>query len=173
MGLFNQILGAINDPNKEASGSQLMDIISTVKQVSNSMGVDSGTTQTAMSMLGGHVRSALQEKREANGNQAVQEIINQFAGTSPNLQAVQALFSLSQINDIVQNISEKTGFDAAQLQNFLPTLVPIILNLLKAGNDTENSNSASNNILNSFLDTDGDGDVDIADAMGMASRFLK
>ena len=38
---------------------------------------------------------------------------------------------------------------------------------------TQNPEQGSNNVLNSFLDADGDGDVDIADFMGMASRFLK
>lgn len=173
MGLFDQIVGAINNPNQEASGSQLMNILGTVQQLSSSMGVDAGTTQTTMSMLGGYVRSALQEKKAEGGTEVVQQIVNQFAGTNPNSQAVESLFSAPQINDIVQTISQKTGFDASQLQNLLPTLIPIILNLLKTGNNTQNPNPASNNVLNSFLDADGDGDVDIADAMGMASRFFK
>lgn len=173
MGLFDQIVGAINNPNKEASGSQLGNILGTVQQLSGNLGGNSSATQTAMSILGGHVRSALQQKREESGEAGVQAIVNQFAGTNPNFQAVQALFSASQINDIVQNISEKTGFDLSQIQNLLPTLVPLILNLLKTGSDTENPDQASNNVLNSFLDADGDGDVDISDVMGMASRFLK
>ncbi|NES78828.1 MULTISPECIES: DUF937 domain-containing protein [Okeania] len=173
MGLFDQIVGAINNPNQEASTSQLSSILGTVQQLSGNLGGDSGATQVAMSMLGGYVRSALQQKREESGNGAVQAIINQFAGTDPNPQAVESLFSANQITGIVQSISEKTGFDLSQIQNLLPTLVPLILNLLKTGNDTQNPNQASNNVLNSFLDADGDGDVDISDMMGMASRFLK
>ena len=172
MGLFDQIVGAISNPNQEASSNQLSNILSTVQQVSGHLGGDMGSTQTAMSIVGGHVRSALQEKREESGATGVQEFINQFAGTNPNFQAVQALFSVSQINDLVQTISQRTGFDASQIQNLLPTLVPVILNLLKTGNNTENPNQISNNVLNSFLDADGDGDIDIADAIGMASRFL-
>ncbi|NET46870.1 YidB family protein [Okeania sp. SIO2B3] len=173
MGLFDQIVGAINNPNQEASTSQLSSILGTVQQLSGNLGGNSGATQVAMSILGGHVRSALQQKREESGNGAVQAIINQFAGTNPNPQAVASLFSANQITEIVQSISEKTGFDLSQIQNLLPTLVPLILNLLKTGNDTQNPNQASNNVLNSFLDADGDGDVDISDMMGMASRFLK
>ncbi|NEP89827.1 MAG: hypothetical protein F6K18_25035 [Okeania sp. SIO2C2] len=173
MGLFDQIVGAINNPNQEASTSQLSSILGTVQQLSGNLGGDSGATQVAMSMLSGYVRSALQQKREESGNGAVQAIINQFAGTDPNPQAVESLFSANQITGIVQSISEKTGFDLSQIQNLLPTLVPLILNLLKTGNDTQNPNQASNNVLNSFLDADGDGDVDISDMMGMASRFLK
>ncbi|NEQ34972.1 MAG: hypothetical protein F6K40_01060 [Okeania sp. SIO3I5] len=171
MGLFDQIVGAINNPNQEGSNSQLGNILGTVQQLSGNLGGDAGATQAAMSILGGHVRSALQQKREESGSTGVQEFINQFAGTTPNPLAVASLFSSSQITDIVQSISEKTGFDISQIQNLLPTLVPVILNLLKTGND-QNSDQASNNVLNSFLDADGDGDVDIADVMGMAGRFL-
>ena len=53
----------------------------------------------------------------------------------------------------------------------LPTVLPLVLNMLQTGNDTDNPESG-NSVLTSFLDADGDGDVDIADAMKMASRFL-
>ncbi|NES07583.1 MAG: hypothetical protein F6K22_35250 [Okeania sp. SIO2F4] len=172
MGLFDQIVGAINNPNQEGSDSQLSNILGTVQQLSGNLGGDFGATQAAMSILGGHVRSALQQKREESGSTGTQEIINQFAGTTPNPLAVTSLFSPSQIIDIVQSISEKTGFDVSQVQNLLPTLVPVILNLLKTGNNPQNPEQASNNVLNSFLDADGDGDVDVADVMGMAGRFL-
>ncbi|NEP84356.1 MAG: DUF937 domain-containing protein [Okeania sp. SIO3C4] len=173
MGLFDQIVSAINNPYQEASTSQLSSILGTVQQLSGNLGGNSDVTQAAMSMLGGHVRSALQQKREESGDEEVQAIVNQFAGTNSNPQAVASLFSANQITEIVQSISEKTGFEFSQIQNLLPTLVPLILNLLKTGNDTQNPNPASNNVLNSFLDADGDGDVDISDMMGMASRFLK
>ncbi len=172
MGLFDQIVGAINNPNQEGNDSQLSNILGTVQQLSGGLGGDAGATQAAMSILGGHVRSALQQKREESGSTGVQEIINQFAGTTPNPLAVASLFSSSQITEIVQSISEKTGFDASQIQNLLPALVPVILNLLKTGNNTQDPEQASNNVLNNFLDADGDGDVDIADVMGMAGRFI-
>ncbi|MEB3342823.1 hypothetical protein [Okeania sp.] len=172
MGLFDQIIGAINNPNQEASSSQLSNILGTVEQLSGGLGGNTGATQVAMSILGGQVRSALQQKREESGSTGVQEIINQFAGTTPNPQAVAAIFSSSQVTNIVKSISEKTGFDASQIQKLLPTLIPVILNLLKTGNDTQNPKQASNNVLNSFLDADGDGDVDIADAIRMAGGFL-
>ena len=173
MGLFDQMLGAINNPNQEGSSNQLSNILDTVQQLSGGEGGDTGLTQAATTILGGHVRSALQQKREESGSTGVQEIINQFAGTTPNPLAVASLFSPGQITNIVQSISEKTGFGPSQIQGLLPTLVPVILNLLKTGNDTQNHEQGSNNVLNSFLDADGDGDVDITDVMGLASRFLK
>jgi hypothetical protein len=53
----------------------------------------------------------------------------------------------------------------------LPTLVPLLLNFLKTGAPIQDQ-AGANPVLNSFLDSDGDGDVDIADAMRMAGGFL-
>jgi hypothetical protein len=57
-------------------------------------------------------------------------------------------------------------------------LVPIVLNLLKSGSSVHNpaaaqsASAGSNPVLNSFLDANGDGNVDIGDAMSMAGRYL-
>jgi hypothetical protein len=72
---------------------------------------------------------------------------------------------------MAQQISSKTGLNFQQIQQMLPILVPLVLNFLKTGNNTQNF-AAGNPVLNSFLDADGDGDVDMADVMNMASRYL-
>ena len=54
----------------------------------------------------------------------------------------------------------------------LPVLVPLVLNFLKTGTHSRNP-LGSNPVLSGFLDTDHDGDVDVADALQMASRHLK
>ena len=51
----------------------------------------------------------------------------------------------------------------------LPMLVPVVLKFLKAGG----AQAANNPILASFLDADGDGDVDMADLMKLASQYMK
>jgi len=53
----------------------------------------------------------------------------------------------------------------------LPILVPLVLNLLQTGTGVQ-SQGGANPVLNAFLDADRDGDVDIADAMQMAGRYL-
>jgi hypothetical protein len=52
-------------------------------------------------------------------------------------------------------------------------VVPLVLNLLKTGSNQQQSASTSNSVLNSFLDADGDGDVDIADAMRLGGQYFK
>ncbi|KKD38308.1 DUF937 domain-containing protein [Limnoraphis robusta] len=173
MGLFDQIVGALNDPNQEASNTQLDNILSTVQQLTNNQGISSDTTQTALSVLGGYVRSALQQKRTNQGNESVEAFVNQYSGTGQNSQAVSSLFSPEQQAQVAQTISSRTGIDAGTIQSLLPALVPLVLNLLKTGNPTQNPQQSSNSVLSSFLDADQDGDVDVADAMRLAGQFLQ
>ncbi|MGL5065446.1 MAG: DUF937 domain-containing protein [Microcoleus sp.] len=171
MGLFDQILSAIDDPNQQANPNQLGGILGAVEQLSGSQGVDSGTTQLVMSVLGSHVRSALQDVRSNSGDAQAQEIVNQFSGTNPNSQAVQALFG-GQIGQVVEAVCQRTGLNSETVQAMIPVLVPLVLNLLQTGSNTQNPNQGGNPVLSAFLDGDGDGDVDITDAMSMAGRFL-
>lgn len=172
MGLFDQILSAIDNPNQQASPNQLGAILGAVEQLSGNQGVDAGTTQLAMSVLGSYVRSALQDVRSESGDAQAQQVVNQFSGTNPNPQAVESLFGSSQLAQIVQDIAERTGLNNATVQAMIPVLVPIVLNLLQTGSNTQNPNQGGNSVLNAFLDADGDGDVDITDTISLASRFL-
>jgi len=44
--------------------------------------------------------------------------------------------------------------------------------MLQTGAPAQNPQRGGNPVLNAFLDADGDGDVDIADAMHMAARHM-
>lgn len=179
MGLFDQILGAVNDPNQQASPDQLSSILGTVQQLSNRQGIDSSATQTALSVVGSYVRSALQQQRANGGVDRAETIVNQYGGTSPSTGALEALFTPNQQQQVAEAVAQRTGISADKVIALLPILVPIVLNLLKQGSRTGNppaanapGTSSTNPVLNTFLDADGDGDVDVGDAMSLAGRFL-
>jgi hypothetical protein len=169
MGLFDQIMSAVANPNQQGSLGQIGSIVNTVNQLSQSTGADSSTIQSLLSVVGGQVRSALQQKQATEGNAAVENLVNNFAGTSPNSQAVSSLFSPQAQQQLAEFTAQRTGLDAGTIQQILPSVVPVVLNFLQSG---ANSQTGGNSVLNSFLDADGDGDVDIADAMQIASRYL-
>ncbi|BAY09253.1 DUF937 domain-containing protein [Calothrix sp. NIES-2098] len=171
MGLFDQILGAVANPNQQGNLGQLGNIISTVDQLSNSTGADPSTIQSVLSVVGSQVRSALQQKQATEGNEAVQSTVNEFAGTSPNSQAVYSVFG-GGIQQVAEIVAQRTGLDAGMIQQLLPYVVPVVLNFLQSGANAQNPQAGGNPVLNSFLDADNDGDVDIADAMQLASRHL-
>ena len=171
MSIFQQILGAIDNPQQEASTNQLGSILDTVQQLSGNNQASPDAVQSAMSIVGNYTKSALKEKRNQGGAGQVNQLINQFGGTRANPQILSMLFNSSQLQGMVQQISSRTGLNARIIQSMLPILVPLVLNLLKTGNNKSNV-QGGNSVASSFLDADGDGDVDVADALGMASRYL-
>ncbi len=172
MGLFDQIINAIDNSNQQGNAGQLDNIVNTVQQVSNSTGTDPSTMQSALGIVGNYVRSALQQKQATEGNQAAQNVVNQFGGTSPNPQAVNSLFAPFLQQQLAETVAQRTGLNAGMVQQLLPILVPVVLNLLKSGANSQNPQAGGNSVLNSFLDSDRDGDVDITDAIQLASRYL-
>ena len=172
MGLFDQVLSAVNNPQTQGSMDQIGSILNTVQQLSGNAGTDSSTMQSAMGVVGNFVRSSLQEKRSSEGEAQAQSIVDQFSGTSANSQAVESIFSGGMQQQVAEAIAQRTGLDITKAQQMLPMLVPLVLQFLQSGTSSQNPQSGGNAVLNSFLDADGDGDVDISDAMGMASRFL-
>jgi hypothetical protein len=120
--------------------------------------------QSILSVVGKQVQSSLQTKQATEGSEAVENLVNQFAGTSADSQAVDSLFSPDIQAKVAENASQGTNLDVNTIQQLLPSLVPLLLSFLQSG---------GNPLLNKFLDVDGDGDVDIADAIKLASRFLK
>ncbi len=171
MGLFDQILSAVGNPQQQASPDQLGGILGMAQQMGNSHGVDPGTTQMMMSTLGNYVRSSLQDKQASMGGDQVQSLVNQYGGLESNPEAVQAVFSGDQQQQVTSDLSQKTGLNVGTIQAMLPVLVPIVLNLLQSGSNTQNA-QAGNPVLNAFLDSNQDGNVDLGDLMGMAGQFL-
>jgi len=173
MGLFDQILGAVANPNQQGSLGQLGSIVNTVQQMSDQTGTNPSTIQSVLSLVGGQVRSALQQKQATDGNESAQTLVNQYAGTSPNPQAVDSLFSPGIQQQVAQEAAQRTGLDAGIVQQLLPVAVPLVLKFLQSGANAQNPQTGGNSVLNSFLDADGDGDVDIADAIQMASQHIR
>ena len=169
MGLFDQIMGAIANPKQQANPDQMSDILGTVQQIANSNNLDAGTSETMVSVVGGHVRSALQQQQAEGGDSQVAAIVNQFGGIGSNPAAVSALFSPDQQAQIATEIAQRTGLPAGTIQGLLASLIPILLNLLGSGKTLEGN---SNPLLNNFLDANNDGNVDLGDAMRLASRFM-
>jgi hypothetical protein len=164
MGLFDELLNAVNNPNQQANPDQLGSIINTVQQLSGNHGTDPGTTQTILSVVGDYVRSSLQS---TDPNQA-QGLVNQYAGNSGNPEAVDALLGGAMQQQLVQDLIQRTGLDPQTIESMLPTLVPLVLNVLQGGN----SQGGGNPLLNAFLDSNRDGSLDLGDAFKLAGQFF-
>ena len=170
MGIFDQVMGAIQDPNREASVGQLGQIVSMAQQVAQANNANSSATQQAASVVGGYVQSALREKQQSQGMDVVLDLVRQGTADGPGL--LPKLFSPSQQAAIATAVSQKTGLDATQVQAMLPMVIPIVMRFLNQGAAKTGTQAQGNPLVNAFLDSDGDGDVDMGDMLKMAGRFM-
>jgi Bacterial protein of unknown function (DUF937) len=167
MSLFDAIAGAIANPDQQGNSDQLGFIMSAVQSIAGSHTGDPGNSANIMSAVGSVVQSALQNHQANVGTDGVENLVNQVANGEVS-NPVQALFG-GQEQQVVDMISQRTGIDASQISGMLPTILPMVLQLLQSGNSNA---GGGNSVLNTFLDGNQDGNVDLGDLMSQASRFL-
>ena len=171
MGLFDQVMGAIADPKRQASAKQMADILGSAKQIGQQNNASSDNMQQAMSVIGGFVRSSLKDKRQQQGPEAAQALIEE--GSANGASVIPKLFNNSQLTEMVSAVTQKSGLNANQVQGILPMVLPLVMRFLSSGNAKGGASATDNNpILMAFLDGDGDGDVDMGDMLGMAGKFM-
>lgn len=191
MGLFYDILSSINDPNREGSVEQLGSIVNNVQQLADNYGVDASTMQTVISTVGKQMRSALTQE-SSGGTQQLGDLLGNMAGSGIgqlgqgqlgnlgdlvgggnfNMAAIESLIPAQLRQQMVLGIAQKTGMNMDSIKDMLPTLIPTVLNLLKMGAGNSGAPNINNPLLQSFLDSDGDGDTDMGDVLKFANRFL-
>jgi Bacterial protein of unknown function (DUF937) len=184
MGLFFEVLNAVNSPNQQANVEQLSALTSSVQQLAGQHGMDTSAIQSIMSSLGGFLRPALQQQGSALGGSQLENLIGQLAGDNAiagmmgqfprendSMGALQTLLPPHVQQDMIQGIAKQTGMNPGVVQAVLPSLVPMVMNFLHLGANTPGGRG-TNPILKAFLDGDREGDTDLGDMMKFASRFL-
>ncbi len=171
MGLFDQVMKAVADPGRQASVGQLTQILGSAKQIANENNADADTMQQAMSVIGGFVRSSLKDTRRAQGDDAAQSLIEE--GSANGATVIPKLFNNAQLAEMISAVTQKTNLNTNQVQGILPMVLPLVMKFLSTGNAKGGAAQTSTNpILTAFLDGDSDGDVDMGDVIGMASKFM-
>ncbi|MBD2258395.1 DUF937 domain-containing protein [Pseudanabaena sp. FACHB-2040] len=170
MGLFDQVLSAINDPSRQASQDQVGQLLTTVNQLSRQSNTPPSTMNQAVSILGSFVRSSLQDTRQRQGNEAALDLVRE--GSRPNSNILPRLFDNGQQQQLVSALTQRTGLNSGQIMTLLPVLLPVVMRLLQSGDTTQTGPSNHNSILSAFLDTNSDGEVDMGDMLSQASRFF-
>lgn len=174
MGLFFDVLRAINNPHQSGSVEQLGTIVHAAQQLGVGSGLDPLTLQTVMSSLGEVLLPTLKQQSLAPGGyQALDSLVNQFSGADANADAVPlpSFFTPHLQQQMVQTIAQKTGLSAGQLQPLLPGLISIAMGFLSMG-APQPGVADGNPILNAVLDSDQDGSTDLGDVFKFANRLL-
>lgn len=170
MGLFDQVLNAIEDPQRQGNSNQLGQIVSAMSQMSQQTHTNPDTMQQAVAIVGSFLKPSLQETRRTQGEAAAEQMVERGSQAGGATAILSQLLNPQQQQKLVQTLENRTGLNGSQVQSLLPVLIPIVMNLLKTGSSTQ-PGQANNSVLNAFLDADGDGDVDMSDMLNAARRF--
>lgn len=169
MGLFFEVLSAINNPQQTGSIGQLATVMDGVRQAGGDR-IDPSTMQTVLSTVGGFLRPAMKQQ-VGNPITPVGGILESLTGGSLDSGLLSSILTSQLQDQISQAVARKTGIDAATVGSMLPALVPAALSFFKMGEGIPGS-GAPNPILTAFLDRDRDGDTDLGDLFKFAGRFL-
>jgi hypothetical protein len=169
MGLFFDLLSSINNPNQAGSVEQLSQITNNINDIASNNNIDPSTMQGVMSSLGPVLGTFLKEKGVGDNN-PLDNIVGQFTGGGTGLPGGLGLESMM-AGPLINTISEKTGLDRNLLETVVPKLIPVVMNLLNMGKTTGGV-GGGNPLVNAFLDSDKDGDVDLGDVFKFANRFM-
>jgi hypothetical protein len=203
MGLFFDVLSAVNNPDQQANVDQLDSLVHSVQQLSQQAGIDAATAQNLISAAGSFIRPVLQQQSEAMGSQQLASMISQVSGggnligslpgqssseTNPltdlmnqataaagggNTGLLQGLFPSHMQQQMAQSIAQKTGLNPSMVQSILPTLIPIVLNFLNMGASKPGTSGGANPVLSTFLNSDRDADTDLGEVIKFATRFVQ
>ena len=171
MGLFFDVLSAINNPHQLASVSQLQTVIDMMQELGASRGIESSKMQGVMSAMSILFRPALQEQRTAFGEAQLKILISDAAGSSKAASVIYSLFSTEFQEEMVAGIVQRTGVAADTIQAMLPMLMLAVLMLLNLGSNPLDE-TADNPLLTTFLDSDRDQETDLGEVFKFANRFL-
>jgi hypothetical protein len=171
MGLFFDVLSAINNPNQQANVEQLGGLTDEIQQITGKFGLDATATQSVVSAIGSQLRPALQQQATSGNPLDIAGLIGKVTGGGANLGALQSMIPPQAQELLLQGIAGKTGLSASSAGELLPSLLPTVLKFLNLGAPTPGS-IGTNPLLTGFLDGDKDGDVDLGDVFKFATRFL-
>jgi hypothetical protein len=171
MGLFFELLSAINNPNQQGSADQLNTIMNTVQQLGAGRGINAPTLQTAMSAVGNFIQPALKQQSSAGGDRSLNQLVGQLADPSAGMGAMQSLLSPQLQQQMVQSVSQTTGLSSNTLQTLLPGLLSTAMGFLNMG-ASKPGLSGSNPVLSAFLNGDRQDNTNLGNVFKFASRFL-
>lgn len=184
MGLFDTILASINDPQRRTQSSDLAGLLQGIQSLAGQQGASEGDMQSVIAALGRHVKSGLQEVERDPTPETAEGIVNKVAdqpAATPDV--IERLFGQQGGEEkVAEDVSRKTGFNTQTIMAMLPVVLPMVMKLLQSGGPaapsgqtqaaTASGAGGMNPILQGFLDSDKDGDVDLNDVLKMAGPFL-
>lgn len=175
MSLLNTILSSINDPARQTQATDLSGLLKAFSGGDSAGNVSASSASDLAGVVGGLLKPVLVKTQAQSGFSGVESLLNSLQqNASP--EGLKTVLGNSQIEQLIHSATQKTGLNSQTILSLLPTVIPAVAALLQSGKNTGATGTSSlvnNPILAQFLDSDGDGDVDMADIVRLGSKFLQ
>jgi len=193
MNFFDVLVSSIQDPQAGTQKSDLEGLLgallggspSSAQQASRQ--IPPQVAEGHAGTIGSSLKPALREAGQQGGIEGIDALLGSLKQNANSPQALERTLGHDRMEQMVNKAQQKSGLPADAILSMLPVIIPALVGMLQSGARQGAAPSAqtgatagdplaglaSNPLLNSFLDSDGDGDVDMQDLVRLGSKFLK
>ena len=194
MNFFDVLVSSIQDPQAGTQKSDLEGLLGALLG-----GAPAATQQSARQVppqaaeglagtIGSVLKPALREAGQRGGIEGIDALLGSLKQNANSPQALERTLGHDRMEQMVNKAQQKSGLPADAIMSMLPVILPAIISLLQSGARSGGAAPSaqtgatagdplaglvSNPLLKGFLDSDGDGDVDMQDLVSLGSKFLQ
>ena len=193
MNFFEVLVSSIQDPQAGTQKSDLEGLLGALlggapgTTPTQARQIPSGAAEGLAGTIGSALKPALREAGQQGGIEGIDALLGSLKQNANSPQALERTLGHNRMEQMVNKAQQQSGLPTDAIGSLLPVIIPALVSLLQSGARTGGAPSAqtgatagdplaglaANPLLQSFLDSDGDGDVDMQDLVRLGSKFLK
>jgi hypothetical protein len=192
MNFFDVLVSSIQDPQAGTQKSDLEGLLGALLggapgAAPQNRQLPPGAAESVAGSIGSALKPALREAGQQGGIEGIDALLGSLKQNANSPQALERTLGHDRMEQMVNKAQQQSGLPTDAIGSLLPVIIPALVSLLQSGARTGGAPSAqtgatagdplaglaANPLLQSFLDSDGDGDVDMQDLVRLGSKFLK
>jgi len=195
MNFFDVLVSSIQDPQVGTQKSDLEGLLGALLggapgaagAAQPSRQLPPGAAEGLAGTIGSALKPALREAGQSGGIEGIDALLGSLKQNANSPQALERTLGRERMDQMVTKAQQTSGLPVDSIMSMLPVILPALVGLLQSGARQGGAPSAqagatagdplaglaSNPLLKGFLDSDGDGDVDMQDLVRLGSQFLK
>jgi hypothetical protein len=194
MNFFDVLVSSIQDPQSATQKSDLEGLLGALlggaPGTAQAREIPSGAAEGLAGTVGSILKPALREAGQQGGIEGIDALLGSLKQNANSPQALERTLGHNRMEQMVNKAQQKSGLPTGDIMSMLPVIIPALVSLLQSGAragaapsapaartgataDDPFAALASNPLLKGFLDSDGDGDVDMQDLVQLGSKFLQ